>query len=109
MLPFCSLVCSQVLRLRGGMPPLARESSTGVTRQDSLPPTESQEAAEAFDNMALSEEEEEEEQMQCQFIKPNGEQCLRVSDSVGSVFCWQHPTRAPLVRAWRSVKHSVRE
>ena len=72
------------------MPPVARESSTGVTRQDSLPPTESQEAAEAFENMALSEEEEEE--LQCQFIKPNGEQCLRAPDVFG-LYCWQHPTR----------------
>jgi len=81
-----------MLRLRGGMPPVTRESSTGITRQDSLPPTESQEAAEAFENMLLSDEEEEEE-LQCQFIKPNGEQCLRAPDVYG-MYCWQHPTRA---------------
>ena len=68
------------------MPPLSRESSTGVTRQDSLPPTESQEAAEAFENMALSEEEEE---PHCEFIKADGEQCLRAPQA-GSVYCWQH-------------------
>jgi hypothetical protein len=84
-----------MLRLRGGMPPLARESSTGVTRQDSLPPTESQEAAEAFDNMALSDEEEERD-WQCSFIKANGEQCQRANDGIWTgegCFCWQHPTR----------------
>ena len=83
------------------MPPVTREPSTGVTRQDSLPPTESQEAAEAFENMALSEEEEEEEEeeVRCVFIKPNGEQCLRTCMVYTTpynygVFCWQHPTRA---------------
>ena len=67
------------------MPPITRESSTGVTRQDSLPPTESQEAAEALENMALSEEEEP----QCEYIKPNEEQCLRAPQS-DSAYCWQH-------------------
>ena len=74
------------MRLKGGCP-------TGVTRQDSLPPTESQEAAEALQYMVLSEEEEEQEEWQCEFIKPNGERCLRAPDACG-VFCWQHPTRA---------------
>ena len=64
------------LRLRGGMPPVTRESSTGVTRQDSLPPTDSQQAAEAFAAMELSDEEEDED-WQCAFVKPNGERCLQ--------------------------------
>ena len=68
------------------MPPVTRESSTGVTRQDSLPPTESQEAAEAFENMALSEEEED---LQCIYVKADGEQCLRAPNS-DTNYCWQH-------------------
>ena len=55
-------------------------------------PSPRQEAADAFENMFLSDEEEEEE-LQCQYIKPNGEQCLRAPDVYG-VYCWQHPTRA---------------
>jgi len=67
------------------MPPVLRESSTGVTREDSLPPTESQEAAEALENMALSEEEEP----LCEFIKRDGQQCRRAPQT-GSIYCWQH-------------------
>jgi len=78
------------MRLKGG-----GDDDTGMTRQDSLPPTESQEAAEAFENMVLSEEEEDE--WQCEFIKPNGERCQRHNDRIltsDGCFCWQHPTRA---------------
>ena len=67
------------------MPPVERESSTGLTRQDSLPPTASQEAADAFNDLDLSDEEPD----RCEFIKADGEQCLRAPQA-GSAYCWQH-------------------
>ena len=70
------------------MPPVTRESSTGVTRQDSLPPTDSQETAEAFGEIELDDEEEDED-WQCAFIKPNGERCLR-DHNTSTLYCWQH-------------------
>ena len=67
------------------MPPVLRESSTGLTRQDSLPPTASQEAADAFEDLELSDDEP----VRCSFIKPNDEQCRRIQRD-GRERCWQH-------------------
>ena len=40
-----------------------------------------------------SEDEVEVDEWRCEYVRPNGERCLRVPDAFG-IYCWQHPTRA---------------